>query len=88
MEMYLGSIIWFAGPYEPVGFAFCDGRRLDVKRNQALFALIGPWYGGSGPPGEYEKWWFQLPDLRPKDASGEPRPWEANESSVKNAGGG
>jgi microcystin-dependent protein len=58
MEIYLGTIILFAGNYEPMGFMFCMGQILNIAQNQALFAVIGNVYGGDGVKT------FALPDLR------------------------
>lgn len=58
MDAYLGMIIMFAGSYEPMGWMFCDGRLLQIRENQALFAVIGTYYGGDGVST------FALPDLR------------------------
>ncbi len=58
MEAYLGMIIMYAGIYEPMGWMFCDGRLLQIRENQALFALLGTYYGGDGIST------FALPDLR------------------------
>lgn len=58
MEIYIGSIILFAGNYEPQGFMYCMGQTLQIAQNQALFAVIGTTYGGNGTTT------FCLPDLR------------------------
>lgn len=57
-EPYLSEITVFAGRYAPRGYAFCDGRRLPITQNQALYALVGSEYGGDG------RTYFNLPDLR------------------------
>lgn len=41
----LGEIRLFAGNYEPVGWAFCDGRLLSINANTDLFELLGFTYG-------------------------------------------
>jgi len=58
MDAYTGQIILFAGNYEPEGWAFCDGRQLQLNTYMALYSLIGTTYGGDG------KVTFNLPDLR------------------------
>lgn len=58
MEGYIGQIILFAGTFEPLNWAYCDGRLLSISQNQALFAIIGTTYGGDGRTN------FALPDLR------------------------
>jgi len=55
---FIGEVRWFAGNFEPRGWAFCDGRLLAINSNQALFALLGTNYGGDG------RTTFALPDLR------------------------
>lgn len=57
-DAYLGQIILFAGNFEPRGWAFCDGRILQIAQNSALFSLLGTYYGGDG------RTTFALPDLR------------------------
>ena len=56
MDPYVGEIRLFAGNYAPVGWAFCHGQQLEIRANQALFAVIGTMYGGDG------KNYFHLPD--------------------------
>ncbi len=57
-EYYTGEIILFAGDFAPLGWAFCDGRLLNVAEYSQLFSLIGTAYGGDGVTT------FALPDLR------------------------
>jgi microcystin-dependent protein len=57
-DPYLGEIMLFGGTFAPQGWAFCDGRLLDISQNSALFALIGTTYGGNGTTN------FAVPDLR------------------------
>ena len=54
---YLGEIRMFAFNFAPTGWALCYGQTLSINQNQALFALIGTFYGGNGTST------FQLPDL-------------------------
>jgi microcystin-dependent protein len=42
----------------PPGWAACDGKILDIRGNQALFAVMGAKFGGNGQTT------FALPDLR------------------------
>jgi microcystin-dependent protein len=58
MENYLGEIRVFSFSIVPRGWAACNGQLLSVSQNQALFALIGTFYGGNGTTN------FQLPDFR------------------------
>ena len=73
MDEMLAVIKLFAGSYVPVGYLECNGQVLLIMNNQALFSLLGTNYGGDGVKT------FQLPDLRPLDASGKKRPWNSDE---------
>jgi microcystin-dependent protein len=57
-EPFIGEISMFAGTYAPKGWAFCNGQKLAINQNQALFSLLGTSYGGDGQKT------FALPDLR------------------------
>lgn len=63
-DAYIGEIRMWAGNYAPLGWAFCNGTFLTVTENQALFSLIGTFYGGDGRTS------FALPDLRGRAAMG------------------
>jgi microcystin-dependent protein len=54
----LGQIMPFAGSVVPRGWAVCNGALLPLQTYQALFSLIGTYYGGDGIRT------FALPDLR------------------------
>jgi microcystin-dependent protein len=56
-DPFIGEISLLSFNYAPVDWNLCDGTTLQVSQYQALFALIGYTYGGSGQS-------FQLPDLR------------------------
>lgn len=56
-DPFIGEISLLSFNYAPVDWNLCDGTTLQVSQYQALFALIGYTYGGSGQT-------FQLPDLR------------------------
>ena len=58
MDGYYAEIRMFAGNYAPRGWMFCHGQLLPIEPNQALFAIIGTFYGGDGDTN------FALPDLR------------------------
>lgn len=58
MEPYLGQIMAVAFPMAPKGWALCNGQLLPIAQNQALFSLIGTFFGGNGTTT------FALPDLR------------------------
>lgn len=57
MDEYLAIIKIFAGNFAPRTFAFCQGQIMSIQNNQALFALIGTFYGGNGTST------FALPNL-------------------------
>jgi microcystin-dependent protein len=57
-EPFVGEIRMFAGNFAPRGWAFCDGQLLAVSQSDALFSLVGTYYGGDGETT------FGLPDLR------------------------
>lgn len=58
MEAFIGTIMAWAGTYEPMGWAFCNGQTLPIAQYSAVFAVLGTTYGGNGTTT------FQLPDLR------------------------
>jgi microcystin-dependent protein len=45
---FIGEIRAFSFDFVPQGWALCNGALVSVMENQALFALIGPKYGGNG----------------------------------------
>jgi len=55
---FIGKIVMFAGAFAPRGWAFCDGKLLQIAGNDDLFSLIGTQYGGDG------RSTFGLPDFR------------------------
>lgn len=57
-EPFVGEIRMFAGSFAPQGWAFCDGQLLAISGNDALFSLLGTYYGGDGRTS------FGVPDLR------------------------
>lgn len=57
-EPFIGEIKLFAGNFQIIGHAFCNGQLMSIAQNTALFALIGTTYGGDGQTT------FGLPDLR------------------------
>ena len=72
----VGSISELAGLRVPMNFLPCDGRALPISGNNPyimLYSIIGNRFGGDGVST------FNLPDLRPKDAAGNPKvvdPWK------------
>lgn len=57
MENYLGEIRLFPYTQIPRGWVACSGQTLSIAQNQALFALLGVYYGGNGTTN------FLLPNL-------------------------
>ncbi len=55
---YLGQININAFAFPPRGWALCNGQLMAINQNQALFSLLGTFYGGNGIQT------FALPDLR------------------------
>ena len=60
MDPILGQIILWPIPWVPRGWALCDGSVLPINQNQALYTLLGTYFGGDGQQT------FALPDLRSK----------------------
>lgn len=58
MEVFMGTIQAFSFNFPPAGWAACYGQTLGVSQYQALFALLGTYYGGNGTTN------FQLPNLQ------------------------
>ncbi|CAD6875576.1 phage tail protein [Methylomonas fluvii] len=58
MDPILGEIKLFAINIVPKGWAPCNGTLLPIAQNQALYSLLGTYYGGDG------RNTFALPDLR------------------------
>jgi microcystin-dependent protein len=57
-DPFLGEIRVTSFNFAPKGWALCNGQLLAISQNQALFALLGTFYGGNGINN------FALPDLR------------------------
>lgn len=57
-DPFVGEIKINAFGFAPKGWSMCDGQTLTVQQNQALFSLLGIYYGGNGSTT------FCLPDLR------------------------
>lgn len=57
-EPLLGEICMFPYDFAPKGWMLCDGSLLPVNSNQALFSLLGTFYGGNGITN------FALPNLQ------------------------
>jgi microcystin-dependent protein len=57
-EPFWGEIRIFSFDWVPKGWASCDGQLLPINQNQALFSLLGTYYGGNGQTN------FALPNLK------------------------
>jgi microcystin-dependent protein len=57
-QPFLSEIRMVSFNFAPRGWALCNGQVLPINQNQALFSLIGTFYGGDG------KVTFQLPNLQ------------------------
>ena len=62
--MFLGTIMPVGFNYAPKGWALCNGQLLGISQNNALFSLLGTYFGGDG------RTTFALPDLRGRTPSG------------------
>ena len=58
MDPFLGEIRLLSFTFAPKYWAQCAGQLLAINQNQALFSLLGTFYGGNGTTN------FALPDLR------------------------
>jgi microcystin-dependent protein len=61
-EAYLGEIRMFGFNFAPSGWAMCNGQLLPINQFQALFSLLGTFYGGNGTTT------FALPNLQSRVA--------------------
>lgn len=55
---FLAEIRLISFNFAPKGWALCNGQLLAINQNQALFSVLGVYYGGNGQTN------FALPDLR------------------------
>lgn len=61
-EPIIGEISVMAGRVLPRGYAYCDGSRILITANTALYSILGPTGGSDG------RTYFQLPDYRGLEA--------------------
>jgi microcystin-dependent protein len=47
-EPFIGEIRVTSFNFAPRGWALCNGQLLPINQNQALFSLLGTYYGGNG----------------------------------------
>ena len=57
-EPFIGQITVYAFNFAPRGWVQCNGQLLQINQNQALFSLLGTYYGGNGQTT------FGLPNLQ------------------------
>jgi microcystin-dependent protein len=57
-DQYLSEIRMFGFGFAPRGWQTCNGQTLPISQYQAVFALIGTYYGGNGSTN------FMLPNLQ------------------------
>jgi microcystin-dependent protein len=55
---FLGEIKIISFNFPPKGWAFCNGQLMSIQQNQALFSLLGTFYGGNGQTN------FGLPNMQ------------------------
>ena len=58
MDPFIGEVRLFSFERIPTGWLACQGQILQIRSYQALYALVGTYYGGDGQTT------FALPDLR------------------------
>lgn len=58
VDALIGTIMLFPYNFAPRGWMSCEGQILNITQYQALYALIGPTYGGDG------RTTFAVPNLK------------------------
>lgn len=58
MDAFTGMVASFGFTFAPQNWAFCSGQVIAISQNQALYSLIGTYFGGNGSVT------FGYPDLR------------------------
>ncbi|NTV15710.1 MAG: phage tail protein [Desulfobulbaceae bacterium] len=56
-DPFIGEIRAFAFTYAPYGWATCDGQAMQIVQNQALYSILGTYFGGDG------RTYFNLPNF-------------------------
>jgi microcystin-dependent protein len=64
-QPFVGQINAFGFSFAPRSWALCSGQLLAISTNQALFSLLGTYFGGDGRTN------FGLPDLRGRTSVGQ-----------------
>ena len=57
-QPFIGQLMYVGFNFAPKGWAMASGQLLPINQNQALFSLLGTFYGGNGVNN------FALPDMR------------------------
>lgn len=65
MDAFLGMIAAFGFNFAPRGWLLCNGQLLPISAYNALFAVLGTYYGGNGQTT------FGIPDLRGRTLIGQ-----------------
>jgi microcystin-dependent protein len=65
MDAFIGEIRAFPYFYVPEGWLSCDGSKLQINLNQALYSILGLYYGGNQQQG-----YFNVPNLQGQVAVG------------------
>lgn len=47
-DQFIGEVRAFPYTFAPQDWAFCNGQIISIMENQALFSIIGTYYGGDG----------------------------------------
>ncbi|RKE25171.1 microcystin-dependent protein [Paraburkholderia sp. BL23I1N1] len=63
-DPFLGEIRMAGFNFAPRGWAQCQGQLMPISQNQALFSLLGTFFGGNGVSN------YQLPDLQGRSPVG------------------
>ncbi len=63
-DPFLGEIRMMGFNFAPTGWAQCQGQLMPISQNQALFALLGTFYGGNGTSN------YQLPNMQSRTPVG------------------
>lgn len=70
MDPIIGQIVYVPWGWQMENWLPCSGQILQVNQNQALYSLLGNYFGGT--PGST----FAIPDLRPVE-NGNKRAWHS-----------
>jgi microcystin-dependent protein len=73
-DYFVGQIMLSGFGFAPRNFAQCSGQLMAINQNQALFSLLGTFYGGDGVRT------FALPDLRGRTPVGYGKSYTIGES--------